>query len=181
MQIQGLVLVFIWQQNSFLHKLYGGEFPGFCLALVPQNPIFSVQTFSLEINKNTSLKEEKEDICNKFLPWFGFVAGYLISMSNITSADSRSFKTENKGEDAIKQQSELFGQFHSPNSLTSTTTTSNGSNTQNSQQPPAPPIKKKRNLPGNPGHLSTTIFFIWLLFVLKLISFVFTSFSFLLF
>ncbi|XP_061348474.1 zinc finger protein GAI-ASSOCIATED FACTOR 1-like [Gastrolobium bilobum] len=69
-------------------------------------------------------------------------------MSNITNCDSGSFSTENTGEDAVKQQSEILGQFHSPNSHASTTTNnSNGSNT-NSQLPP--PVKKKRSLPGNP-------------------------------
>ncbi|TKY61508.1 indeterminate-domain 2 [Spatholobus suberectus] len=70
-----------------------------------------------------------------------------MSNSNITSCDSWSFSTENTGEDAaVKQQLEMLGQLHSPNSNTSTTTNnSNGSNT-NSQ----PPVKKKRNLPGNP-------------------------------
>ncbi|KAI9084888.1 hypothetical protein K1719_033294 [Acacia pycnantha] len=67
-------------------------------------------------------------------------------MSNNTSGDSVSFSTENAGEGGAKRPSEVLGQFHSPNSLTSTTTTnSNGSNT-----PPPPPPKKKRNLPGNP-------------------------------
>ncbi|XP_028780892.1 zinc finger protein GAI-ASSOCIATED FACTOR 1 isoform X2 [Neltuma alba] len=66
-------------------------------------------------------------------------------MSNNTSGDSGSFSTENAGDGVGKRQSELLGQFHSPNSLTSTTTNSNGSNT-----PPPPPPKKKRNLPGNP-------------------------------
>lgn len=64
-------------------------------------------------------------------------------MSNNTSGDSGSFSTENAGEGAAKRPSEVLGQFHSPNSLTSTTTNSNGSNT-------PPPPKKKRNLPGNP-------------------------------
>ncbi|KAL2345679.1 hypothetical protein Fmac_006964 [Flemingia macrophylla] len=72
-----------------------------------------------------------------------------MSNSNITSCDSWSFSTENTTGDhhaAVKQQLEMLGQLHSPNSNTSTTTNnSNGSNT-NSQ----PPVKKKRNLPGNP-------------------------------
>ncbi|KAF7817910.1 protein indeterminate-domain 2 [Senna tora] len=67
-------------------------------------------------------------------------------MSNNTSGESGSLCTEKGGgEDGGKQASEIFGQFHSPNSLTSTTTNSNGSNT-----PPPPPPKRKRNLPGNP-------------------------------
>jgi len=82
-----------------------------------------------------------------------------MSNSNITSCDSWSFSTENTGEDAgaVKQKLEMLGQLHSPNSNTSTTTNnSNGSNTTSQ-----PPHKKKRNLPGNPGHLITslTLFF----------------------
>ena len=52
---------------------------------------------------------------------------------------------------------EMLRQLHSPNSNTSTTTNnSNDSNTISQT-----PHKKKRNLPGNPGHLITslTLFF----------------------
>ncbi|XP_027364877.1 zinc finger protein GAI-ASSOCIATED FACTOR 1-like isoform X1 [Abrus precatorius] len=70
-------------------------------------------------------------------------------MSNITSCDSGSFSTENTREDALKQQQEMLGQFHSPHSHTSTTTTNNSNGSNNNSQPPAP-VKKKRSLPGNP-------------------------------
>ncbi|RDX97552.1 Protein indeterminate-domain 2 [Mucuna pruriens] len=71
-----------------------------------------------------------------------------MSNSNITSCDSWSFSTENNtGEDAaVKQQLEMLGQLHSPNSNTSTTTNNSNAENTNSQ----PPVKKKRNLPGNP-------------------------------
>ncbi|XP_061338045.1 zinc finger protein GAI-ASSOCIATED FACTOR 1-like [Gastrolobium bilobum] len=71
-------------------------------------------------------------------------------MSNITSGDSRSFSSENIIEDAVKQQSEMLGQFHSPHSHTSTATTNNNSNGSNTNSQPPAPLKKKRNLPGNP-------------------------------
>lgn len=79
------------------------------------------------------------------------------SMSNNTSGESGSFYTENggAGEGLAKPPSsttELLGQFHSPNSLTSTTT--NNSNGSNNEPPPA---KKKRNLPGNPGNFNYLI------------------------
>jgi len=80
-------------------------------------------------------------------------------MSNITSCDSGSFSTENTREDAaaaaVKHQSEMLGQFHSPHSLTSTTTTNNSNGSNTNSQPPAP-AKKKRSLPGNPGNFSHT-------------------------
>ncbi|CAJ1960843.1 unnamed protein product [Sphenostylis stenocarpa] len=71
-----------------------------------------------------------------------------MSNSNITSCDSWSFSTENTGEDAaaVKQQLEMLGQLHSPNSNTSTTTNNSNASNTTSQPPP----KKKRNLPGNP-------------------------------
>ena len=85
-----------------------------------------------------------------------------MSNSNITSCDSWRFSTENNinsGEDAavaVKQQLEMLGQLHSPNSNTSTTTNnSNGSASNTDSQPPA---KKKRNLPGNPGNFSNNHF-----------------------
>jgi len=77
-------------------------------------------------------------------------------MSNITSCDSGSFSTENTREDAaVKQKSEMLGQFHSPHSLTSTTTTNNSNGSNTNSQPPAP-VKKKRSLPGNPGNFSNS-------------------------
>ncbi|KAG5056086.1 hypothetical protein JHK85_008596 [Glycine max] len=70
--------------------------------------------------------------------------------NDLSSHDSRK-NNINSGEDAavaVKQQLEMLGQLHSPNSNTSTTTNnSNGSASNTDSQPPA---KKKRNLPGNP-------------------------------